>query len=306
MRLAVCCVQEFGVHCYLIIYYSETVMHRWLSHRSPRQGILLGGWLILLIVLLDGLTGYQLRFGIFYLLPIFLVTWTAGYRIGLLVSLLSALLSLGADLTVGKPLDQPFIDTWSFLVTLTFYLIMITLLHNFQYALRTAEQMARCDSLTGLANRHAFFEAAARDNARCRRHYQPLTIIYIDCDGFKAVNDAWGHQVGDEVLRVVGTTLQQHIRASDTAARLGGDEFAVLLPEMEVNAAEAASVRLRDGLLAAMQQHGWPMTFSLGVATFLPPPDDVDALMRQADDLMYQVKRQGKNAIAMLVSTEDG
>lgn len=280
-------------------------MHRWLTRRSPRQGMLLGGCLILIIGLLDGLTGYQLRFGIFYLLPIFLVTWTAGYRSGLLFSLLSALLSLMIDLDVGKSLDHPFIDAWSFLVTLTFYLVMVMLLHSFQQALQTAEHLARCNSLTGIANRHAFFEAAARDSARCRRYYQPLTIIYLDCDGFKAVNDAWGHQVGDTLLRMVGTTLQQHIRASDIAARLGGDEFAVLLPDIAALAAHVASVRLREELLLAMQQHGWPVTFSLGVVTFLSPPGDVDTLVRQADDLMYQVKRQGKNAIATLIITRD-
>jgi len=100
-------------------------------------------------------------------------------------------------------------------------------------------------------------------------------------------------------------TLQQQIHASDTAARIGGDQVAVLLPAMEVSAAQASSVRLREGLLAAMQQHRWSVTFHLGVAPFLPPPDDVDALVRQTDDLMYGVKRQGKNAIAMRVSTRD-
>jgi diguanylate cyclase (GGDEF)-like protein len=276
-------------------------MHRWLTQRSPCQGILLGTCFILLIGLLDGLTGYHLRFGIFYLLPIYLVTWTAGHRAGALVSLLSGLLSLLADLSVGKPLDDPLIDAWSFLVTLTFYLIMVTLLARFQQALQTAERLARSDSLTGLANRHAFFEAAARDSARCRRAQQPLTIIYIDCDGFKMINDAQGHEVGDDVLRTIGEALPQQIRASDTAARLGGDEFAVLLPDMESRAAQAASVRLRHELLAAMQRHGWPVTFSVGVATFVHPPADVNTLVRQADDLMYQVKRQGKNAIAAVI-----
>lgn len=277
-------------------------MISWLLQRSPRQGLLLGIGLILWIGLTDVLTGYELRFGVFYLIPIFLMAWTAGRNAGVLASFLSALCSLLDDQIIGHPPERPLVAAWSLLATFCIYIVMVFLLTRLKEALQTAERLARSDSLTGLANSRAFYEAAERESARCRRQNLPLTLIYLDCDGFKTVNDTLGHQAGDAVLRVVAETLQANVRESDIVARLGGDEFAVLLSDVSASTARAMSSRLRTNLLEGMRQYAWPVTFSIGVASFTAIPESVDDMVRCTDELMYTVKQNGKDNIAYIDS----
>ncbi|NJP07128.1 MAG: GGDEF domain-containing protein [Chloroflexaceae bacterium] len=271
---------------------------------SPRQGVALGFVLLCFIGLVDGITGHQLDFSAFYLLPIFLISWTAGRRAGIWMSLISAGVNIIVDLLSGKPSTYLFIEIWTLLVTSLVYVVMVLLLTRLKTALEIAEALANNDSLTGIANSRAFFTGANRELARCRRKQQPLTLLYLDCDGFKQINDTFGHQTGDDVLRTVAITLQHTIRVTDIAARLGGDEFAVLLPALDATAARTMATRVREELLGAMHQHDWPMTFSIGVVTYTLLPDHIDDLVHEADQLMYEVKRTGKDAVAFAVIAE--
>jgi diguanylate cyclase (GGDEF)-like protein len=124
-----------------------------------------------------------------------------------------------------------------------------------------------------------------------------MTLAYIDLDGFKKVNDQLGHNVGDEVLRIAAKTLRAGVRRPDTVARLGGDEFALLLPQTDVAGAQTFLPRLREELLAAMRRNGWPVTFSIGALTCPTAPASLAEVVSEADELMYDVKRAGKNAI---------
>ena len=162
-------------------------------------------------------------------------------------------------------------------------------------ALRRERLLARRDALTGLFNRRAFFEVAAAEMGRARRRELPVTLAYVDCDHFKQVNDGWGHQAGDRVLREVAAALTGAIRESDLVARIGGDEFVVLLPGVKCADAHRIVAALQARLLEAMRQGGWPVTFSIG-ATWSTAPGRVDTLLRRADELMYEAKRGGRNA----------
>ncbi len=155
--------------------------------------------------------------------------------------------------------------------------------------------MARRDSLTGIANRQAFIDQVEKERERSRRYAHPLTIVYLDCDDFKTVNDTFGHRTGDAALRTVAETMVNTMRGTDTAARLGGDEFGILLPETGEQAAAEAVGKLRGVLLAAMEKNGWRITFSIGVAAFSSPADSADEMLSKADALMYGVKDGSKN-----------
>jgi diguanylate cyclase (GGDEF)-like protein len=168
-------------------------------------------------------------------------------------------------------------------------------LDAFKRRLLHEQQAARTDPLTSLSNRRAFVEAAWLELERGRRHSRPLSLLYIDCDDFKLVNDRLGHVAGDAVLSAVGATLRQAVRGLDTVARLGGDEFGVLLPEVDRAGAVALADRLRVQLREALAGRGDAVTFSIGVATFLRPPASVDEMILRADELMYQAKRSGKD-----------
>jgi diguanylate cyclase (GGDEF)-like protein len=168
-------------------------------------------------------------------------------------------------------------------------------------ALEKEKELARLDTLTGLANRRAFYEALEKERARTHRYGRPLTVAYLDVDDFKRINDSQGHAVGDMVLVTMAQTLRENLRVNDVVARLGGDEFAILLPETDVAAAEVVVRKIQDLLGKEMAAYGWPITFSIGVANFLDPPESLEMMIRTADELMYMAKAAGKNHLSLAV-----
>jgi len=166
-------------------------------------------------------------------------------------------------------------------------------------SLTKERELARQDPLTGLANRRAFLEASETEKERSRRYHHCFNIAYIDLDGFKKVNDSLGHAVGDQVLRQVADTLRSNLRSTDAVARLGGDEFAILLVETDAASAERVLRKLHELLRAAMKANGWSVDFSIGLASYLCPPESIDNIIRTADGLMYSVKVKGKGNLAV-------
>ena len=157
-------------------------------------------------------------------------------------------------------------------------------------------RLSMTDALTEIANRAAFIQALERSIAQHQRHGNSFALVYIDLDGFKAVNDTKGHTTGDQVLREVAATLSATTRCEDIAARIGGDEFVVILTGNNVNASDAAE-RIRTQIALRMDANGWPVTASIGVISFIDPPKDAAEALSVADDLMYKAKLAGKNRI---------
>jgi diguanylate cyclase (GGDEF)-like protein len=159
------------------------------------------------------------------------------------------------------------------------------------------KEISRIDFLTGIRNRRYFIELVNMEIDRARRYEHPLTMVCLDLDNFKAVNDCFGHSTGDILLRLVAHTIRENIRVTDTVARLGGDEFGILMPETGRNVAEVVIQRVQKINLDYMRKHGWPVTLSIGVVTLTSPPSTVDDVLRISDRLMYIAKENGKNSI---------
>lgn len=232
-----------------------------------------------------------------YLIPVLVVTLAAGPRAGILVAIMSA---ESRGIVRGLSYDDHLLAG---LATLDFILVAAGLIgavllvaHN-QRAFERENSAARTDTLTGLMNRKAFLERLEGEVARAGRHQRPLSVAYIDLDGFKAVNDGFGHAVGDEVLRIVSGVLRTAIRGEDVPARLGGDEFAILLPETDPDIAPRVIERVRGEIEDRMHAFGWQVTCSVGLVTTTLPGTSVDTLLHRADQLMYEVKNDGKNAL---------
>lgn len=144
----------------------------------------------------------------------------------------------------------------------------------------------------------AFVETAAREIDRARRSGRPFSLIFADCDDFKAVNDPYGHTSGNEVLAAIARCIREAVRDVDLVARLGGDEFAVLLPETDGAAAGIVVERVRAALRQPLAGgHGISVTLSIGVATFAGNWPGVEEALREADTLMYAAKGSGKDTI---------
>jgi two-component system, cell cycle response regulator len=161
--------------------------------------------------------------------------------------------------------------------------------------LERVQQAASTDALTGIANRRAFEEALDREVARSARTGEPVSLVMLDLDHFKVLNDTHGHQMGDEVLREVAAALSAHCRDMDVAARYGGEEFTVILPNCGTEEIEASAQRLWASVCE--RPLFTPITVSAGYATF---PDNARTgpdLVFAADQALYQAKRAGRNRV---------
>ena len=164
-------------------------------------------------------------------------------------------------------------------------------------AQRRIEHLAHFDMVTGLPNRALLSDRLAQETSRARRSSRGFAVLMFDLDGFKAVNDTWGHGAGDRVLAIVGERARKCVRASDTVGRLGGDEFLAILPETGIDGALGVADKLREALrepydLGKAQAH---LSASVGVSLFPDHGSDPEALLRAADAALYRAKREGKN-----------
>lgn len=253
-------------------------------------------FLIFLLGILDYLTGFEVSFSIFYLIPVAFVSWLALRPYAVAVSLLSAASWYLADITAGHQYSHPAIPVWNAAMRLGFFLIVALSIREIRKLLLQERRLSRVDNLTGIYNSRAFRELAQVEIEKAERFGRPLTIAYIDVDNFKQVNDTQGHSAGDMLLQSVGRTLRENTRSSDIISRLGGDEFSLLMPETDRLQAEAAMTKLQGRLLDTAERNSWPVTFSIGVVT-CAGACRLDEMIQKADNIMYEAKEGGKNRV---------
>lgn len=177
--------------------------------------------------------------------------------------------------------------------------------HQLEAAKQLAETEARTDALTGLPNRRHFLESLSRDIAKADRHRWPLTVISMDIDFFKQINDQYGHAAGDETLRQVCNVFRQYSRASDAVARIGGEEFALICLNSSASETEQLASRLRTEIAETniiYKRQQFNITLSIGIAV-MQPGDDVEQLLRKADLALYEAKQTGRNKVCIWSST---
>ena len=185
--------------------------------------------------------------------------------------------------------------------TLTYYAAIERDLTEHKKLQSHLESMATIDSLTGLANRQAFMQRAKNEFNRARRYARPLTVVMIDIDHFKAINDRYGHAAGDEVLRQAADICQSSLRGSDLMGRVGGEEFVLLLPDTpHTNAyhvAERMRVHLYETPIELENGTTLNVTASFGVASMNEDDSDFNAVLERADEAMYHAKHDGRNQV---------
>lgn len=263
-----------------------------------RSGILVACVLITLLVgYLHTLSGLAYEFHVFFILPVLVVSWFNGKRFGYGVAVLAVAEWFIADRSLAGDLADVVPLVFNTAMRLFIFVLGAWLIAEMRRVLLRESRMAREDALTQLPNRREFHERGQQAFAQAQRQGAPFTAVFIDLDRFKEVNDTLGHDIGDDLLTTVARIIREQVRASDIPGRLGGDEFALLLPNMNAQAASGYVESLRKRLLAAMGEKGWPVTFSIGVASYKLAPHDFDLLLKQADALMYGVKHGGRDRI---------
>lgn len=164
------------------------------------------------------------------------------------------------------------------------------------------ERLAMQDDLTGLMNRRAFFIQGAKEISRTKRHKIPLSLLMLDVDSFKEVNDKYGHETGDRVLQHVSKKLVEKVREIDSVARMGGEEFSLLLPNTEKKDAAILAERIRSAVeqeSCQIQKQIIHVTVSIGVSSFCEEASTLEAILREADHSMYLAKKQGRNRVVV-------
>jgi diguanylate cyclase (GGDEF)-like protein len=216
-------------------------------------------------------------------------TWGTGLNPASGFEPASSLLILGSQIVL-------FFGTAAILYSLSNQ-VQRTIDHLHEQADRLVD-LAQTDPLTGLPNRRYFIEILEREFNRARRYHRPLSLLYLDLDEFKELNDRHGHLFGDEILRGSSRSLKSVLRSTDLLARIGGDEFAVLLPETNLGDAQNVARKLRRALIAFGQQISPivpPLTFCGGISQLREADGSIDDMLARADSAQYLAKDMGKD-----------
>lgn len=267
-----------------------------LNHRSAIQVGVLSLALVVLIASANYALGYEITISIFFLIPVALATWYGNHRLGIFFCLVAVVIwhLMDAGWTTHLNINR-YAPYWNSAIRLGLFLATAQLLSQLKIHLSIEKKLSRTDDLTGVLNGRGFTGLAEKMFELSERHGRSTTLAYIDLDNFKQVNDQQGHSEGDKLLKVIGEILLQSVRRTDVVGRLGGDEFAIVLPETNETGAKLMLDKLRIELSDAMQKHGWPVSFSMGVVSFNLPPYDLDHAIKVGDALMYKAKLGGKN-----------
>ena len=270
------------------------------SLRSPHPVLVTAIGLVAVagLGLLDLISGPGVGFGVFYALAVMATTFHAGWVAGAIIAILSS----GAGLTARLFFEGDGVTVaaalWNLGNELLVFVALVMVTQNGRSLLDHLAAQSRRDLLTGALNTRGVMEAFDRERSRALRLGTPLTLAFIDLDNMKRVNDELGHAEGDEMLRVLASSVLTSIRETDVFGRVGGDEFALLLPDTDEAAAVKAIQRLRSVINRRTHDRSPYISVSVGVATFRrDPPEAADAL-RAADALMYVAKRAGGNRVA--------
>jgi diguanylate cyclase (GGDEF)-like protein len=275
----------------------------WLKRLARPLAGLVAIALFLFVAILDATTGTSLSLAILYLAPIALTAWRVGKRSGIAAAIACGIVHSLLNPHSIRADAHSLVTLWNVFMVCAFFAVFALIVSELNHLLEKERALARTDFLTGTRNRMAFLNEVDQEILRAVRHGQPVSLVYVDLDDFKAVNDRLGHREGDRLLLAVGQTLMQTIRGIDTVARLGGDEFVILLPNADTDAAATVAPRIRQALLARMKQDLWPVTFSIGVLTCPIPPGSAEQLIHRADELMYRAKQQGKDRLVFSVQS---
>jgi len=245
------------------------------------------------MAVVDFVTGYDTAVSLLYIVPIVLAAWFSWRYVTLLAAILSGVSDVVMNFASYKSYTT--LNAFNSDIQIAFFVIFAYAVLELKESQHRLKALSMTDPLTKLVNSRRFFEIGNAEVQRTLRYKRPFSLVYIDIDNFKAVNDTLGHSAGDALLCEISGKVKGTTRRTDTMARLGGDEFALMLPETGADAARAAVGRVQESLIGIRMSNGASVTFSMGVITNTGRPCTFDEIVSASDALMYEAKHSGKN-----------
>ncbi|GAM09750.1 putative protein [Geobacter sp. OR-1] len=266
-----------------------------LENQNSRAIISLGLIFTMAIGMLDNLTGETFSLALFYLIPIGLYVWYISLRTAIAMSVICTLIwaSSNHDLQTASLISNT-------VTNLGFYCLFSIITHRSRVMYDHEKLLSRTDHLTGLLNNRSFYEIAQNYLCIMKRTNSPFSIAFIDLDNFKEINDQYGHDIGDTVLKDVADSIISTIRVTDKAARFGGDEFVIIFPDTSSDTIALIMGKITAAVSARMNAFNYNVSFSAGVVCCSEPAQSLDELIIQADKLMYEVKNSGKSSFKFM------
>lgn len=266
---------------------------------SPRWSriLIFAGTLLLLgaVSWIDYAIGASINLLALYFVPLLLAGWYFGTRGAAVFTILATGAWLAVLVAVSDRHRDALLWGVNAFATALGFMIVASLVALLRSVLRRERALARTDPLTGLSNRRQMTEGVAIAMALCKRLGTPATMVSIDLDNFKAVNDSFGHQRGDELLRVFSGILRRFARASDFTSRMGGDEFALFLPDTGAAEAQLMLERIRLAAESTPEFLSCAVTLSVGIYSEEPVRSELEAMLSAADARMYEAKRSRRS-----------
>jgi len=251
------------------------------------------------ILLLGGVrhaTDAEFAFASLALLPVIVIAWIGGKWHGLTMATLAVVMWVAADMASDRSFSPSWIPGLNAVVRFVTYAMAVLLVSQVRLQFEREREHAIRDTLTGLHNRRAFEVAGSAELERARRYQSHLAVVFLDLDNFKMLNDALGHDRGDQALQATAKALLAATRASDVVARLGGDEFSLIFPEIGFDAAVSAGHKLFAAVNEALVVFP-PVSISVGVVWFEVADRPFIDMLKAADEVMYKAKASGKNSV---------
>jgi diguanylate cyclase (GGDEF)-like protein len=274
----------------MMLFWLLDIVQRWVRSPTPAWQaiaiVLANTTLVCVLLHLNSARPYTLAFS---MLNVAFATVAFGQHAGIIAAFLSVATLSQLELFEGGA-TRPFIEWLLFLVVL---LCLVAILDR----VNRLQKDALFDVVTGLRN-HRYFQVRLREElARAERYNRPTSLLLLDLDNFKRVNDMFGHAVGDTVLAQIARLLERSARSADVVCRYGGEEIAIILAETPLDEAVKTAERLRREVERRPDDRGATVTISVGVATFPDHAEFADGLIAAADAAMYRAKRAGKNRV---------
>ncbi len=274
-----------------------------MSSQSKNNGMLILAVLtFLFIVLFDFINSGKYILSAFYIVPISLLAWHSGKKYAIPLAFFCAAMGVLISFKGNQHSD---VYIFNMIINCVTYFGFAYSISKLKTLFENEKSLARIDYLTGIPNWKAFSETLEREIERAKRAKQTLSLAYIDCDNFKYINDEFGHNEGNNALRVIASTMENNIRKTDYVARIGGDEFVVLLTGANAKDSCIIVEKIKNLLNKEMKNNNYPVTFSIGLSTFEDVPDSAEEMIKFSDVLMYEVKNTSKDSIRSEVIPKD-